>query len=676
MRKIAALLTLPALALASPAGALDIRSSAVAGRGSPAGNPLCADPKNIEFNRADRTLTICDPSNNPTVTTLLNALPAGRKAVEQGRAEDLTVTTGGVTEVLSSLQSRSALYPTRSAAAAIPIPSTTTSVVLGGYAAQGDGGAARYVAVGSQPSHLGRFQSLDGRWWAIAEPVLTPEMFGGKADGGVTDNLAPINAAMGVLGYGNGTLPGVGGKIALHGNGSTCYGISGSIDMTGKHGLEFVGDGSLRSCVQSMGAGTYQLFKVSATVTAPTTKVAVRGLALYCAGMNVYQADGVDWSYTDTSAITDNLFLGCNRGIVAVGSWQLRVERNRWDGLGTQQNGTCLWQDLPTDPNDTFGNNAVIATGNICQNVALYGLRAKHGTGSIYSNNQWLNGVRGVYACDSGSSTWPCQFMFWNGDQTDTTTGEGWYFKKGPAPFMSFMGVAGTSWTGHSYGSAAYVEGASYVTMHFGNLVTTDIGLNLVSTTNSKFTGTVRDYNRNNNGSPGVKLVGSSDNTIDFKATTQFSAVGYNGYVEDATSLRNSIYGFGQSACSIGLQFGGAAAGLAYVGGGQACSYEVNGRTVRMQYYLGLSAKGTSTGVATLAGLPFASAGGAVAYGGMSPFIAASGVSGITSPYAQVGPGATLAQLAQQGATGAGNLSDANFSNTSVITGSLTYTKQ
>ena len=74
-----------------PVQALDIRSSAVAGRGSPAGNPLCADPKNIEFNRADRTLTICDPSGNPSVNTLLKALPAGRRAVEQGQSDDQTV---------------------------------------------------------------------------------------------------------------------------------------------------------------------------------------------------------------------------------------------------------------------------------------------------------------------------------------------------------------------------------------------------------------------------------------------------------------------------------------------------------------------------------------------------------------------------------------------------------
>lgn len=594
-----------------------------------------------------------------------------------GDLSDTWATNGGVSETLSSIQGRATTYPTRAAAAAASIPSTVTAVTVESYAVPGDSGRATYRKVASQPAHQGKFQSADGRWWEIAEPVLTPEMFGGKADGGTTDNLAPINAAMGVFTYGNGLSPGAGGVIALRGSSSSqCYGISGSIDMTGDHGLVFDGGSVLRSCVKPIGTGAFPLFKATGTAAAPTTRIGVRNLTLYCAGKDVTNAYGIDFRYTDTAFAQDNYFLGCNRGIESIGNWQFKVTRNRWDGLGAQQNGTCLQLDLPTDPGDTFGNNAVIATDNICQNVSLYGLRAAHGAGSIFKGNQWMNGVRGVYACDSGSSTWPCQFMFWDGDQTDTTTGEGWYFKKGAAPFMSYIGVAGASWAGLSGGSAVYVEGGAYFDMHFGNLVTTDIGLNLVSTSNSKFDGTVRDYNKSNNGSPGVKLTGSTDNTITFKASTQFTSVGYNGYIEDATSLRNSIYGFGQAPCTLSLQFGGASAGLTYGAGAQVCSYEVSGRTVRLQYYLGLSSKGTSTGAATLAGLPFTTSAGASAFGGMSPFIGAAGMSGLTVPFAQTGPGVTTANLNQQGATGASALADTNFSNASVITGSLPYTKQ
>ena len=86
------MLRIPALActalfIAAPVAALDIRTSKVPGRGDPG---LCAtDGDRIVLNRADRTLALCDASGAPSVTTLLTALPSGRRAVEQGRADDL-----------------------------------------------------------------------------------------------------------------------------------------------------------------------------------------------------------------------------------------------------------------------------------------------------------------------------------------------------------------------------------------------------------------------------------------------------------------------------------------------------------------------------------------------------------------------------------------------------------
>ena len=83
------------VAITQPAGALDIRSTATPGKSSPAGNPLCANPQNLEINRADRTLTLCGPDGQPSVTTLLKVISAGRKAAEQGKGDDLTVAPSG-----------------------------------------------------------------------------------------------------------------------------------------------------------------------------------------------------------------------------------------------------------------------------------------------------------------------------------------------------------------------------------------------------------------------------------------------------------------------------------------------------------------------------------------------------------------------------------------------------
>jgi len=56
-------------------------------------------------------------------------------------------------------------------------------VQTAGYSIVGDGGAALYKRVSTEPTHAGKFQSADGAWWEIADRVLRPEMFGIKGDG-------------------------------------------------------------------------------------------------------------------------------------------------------------------------------------------------------------------------------------------------------------------------------------------------------------------------------------------------------------------------------------------------------------------------------------------------------------------------------------------------------------
>ncbi|MER8548333.1 hypothetical protein NKH41_21795 [Mesorhizobium sp. M1169] len=74
--------------------------------------------------------------------------------------------------------------------------STWRSVLhVGGYAAARDGGAACYRRVLSEPNHAGKVQSQDGAWWEIIGDVVTPQMFGAKADG-LADDTPSIQAAI------------------------------------------------------------------------------------------------------------------------------------------------------------------------------------------------------------------------------------------------------------------------------------------------------------------------------------------------------------------------------------------------------------------------------------------------------------------------------------------------
>lgn len=112
-----------------------------------------------------------DGSDFSQPTAVLSALGGAAKAQDLADLASLEVANRNL-----------GTFATRALAAAASIPAVLTSVVLRGYSSAGDGGAATYKRASSEPSHAGKFQSADGQWWEIAEPVVTPQMFGAKGD--------------------------------------------------------------------------------------------------------------------------------------------------------------------------------------------------------------------------------------------------------------------------------------------------------------------------------------------------------------------------------------------------------------------------------------------------------------------------------------------------------------
>lgn len=115
----------------------------------------------------------------------------------------------GVTPIWSpiapTVEEALAEYETMAAFVAASVPVGSTTVLLKGYYAAGDGGGAIYVP-SVAPAGVGKVQSADGAWWILSKSS-TPyrvQMFGAKADG-VTDDATAINNAIQFVISQNGT---------------------------------------------------------------------------------------------------------------------------------------------------------------------------------------------------------------------------------------------------------------------------------------------------------------------------------------------------------------------------------------------------------------------------------------------------------------------------------------
>lgn len=76
---------------------------------------------------------------------------------------------------------------TRAAVTACLVTAPVLCIQTVGYAADGDGGHARYVRVAGDPGHAGKMQSADGAWWELDEKDVDPRMFGAVPDAANAD---------------------------------------------------------------------------------------------------------------------------------------------------------------------------------------------------------------------------------------------------------------------------------------------------------------------------------------------------------------------------------------------------------------------------------------------------------------------------------------------------------
>lgn len=171
----------------------------------------------------------------------------------------------------------------------------------------------------------------------------------------------------------------------------------------------------------------------------------------------------------------------------------------------------------------------------------------------------------------------------------------------------------------------------------------------------------------------GVNYIGSDsdglhmmDSAFAKKATFTANGLTFNG----DTAAANALDDYEEGTWTMGLAFGGASVGVTY--GVRTGTYTKVGRKVTVNGLMSLSNKGTSTGAATITGLPFTIASGNPQYA--TAAICLFTVSYTGQFYAFGNVGSTSIVLEEVSSLGAPtNITDTQFANNSSMVVSLTY---
>lgn len=447
-----------------------------------------------------------------------------------------------------------------------------------------------------------------------------------------------------------------------------CYHTTATVPLPSR----VVFDGASTRATRIVPNGNFPAFSALATYASQLSGVGVRDLSIICAGMSNTSSAGVKAVYVNGGKFERLYFNGCYRPLDLSDQWQTIVRGNHGEGAGSAQNYDGLYMGAPTDAANPNPNNAVIASDNEFQNGAGIAYHLLYFAGSKFVNNEGSDGVTAWKLCGvSYIVTIACHFGHFVNNLADTTSGAGVDIQQGANSLPVTDLMFSNQWIGNSHGYALYMSGVVH-SQFDAHITAADNGVYAQNGNNLTFSADIADYNRNNNGSYAVTFDGLTASTVRATNTQSANPLGYNGIREINSSSGNSIWG-GVAGCSLGLTFGGGSTGMTI--NANSCSYEVLGRQVRMTYYLGLSAKGTSTGNALLTGLPFQVNGGSFNYGSTSVSLGAN-MSSLSGTIINEGaPGSTTVNLYSQGASGVSSLTHSNFTSTSILYGALAYVK-
>ena len=160
-----------------------------------------------------------------------------------GISKHICVSNDGTTVDLSDdLQGEeNSIFDTVAAVQAATIPDNVNVITVMGYTTVGDSPPAVYTEETSEPSHAGKIQSADSKWWQFANPAINVKQIGaiGDADAtstgtGTDDRTAFVNAIDVATSL---NIPIIVPALAA----GKAYRISSRIDI--EEAVRFIGDG-------------------------------------------------------------------------------------------------------------------------------------------------------------------------------------------------------------------------------------------------------------------------------------------------------------------------------------------------------------------------------------------------------------------------------------------------
>lgn len=572
-------------------------------------------------------------------------------------------------------------FDTVSTAHTATISSLVTYLWVAGFTAAGDGGGALYLRA-SAGAGAGKFQSADGAWWQLASfQRLYADMFGARGDGS-TDDATAINNGLSFVQ----TNLTSGGTLHLWSkvykvnstvtvlDGTFLEGDTFNANMSSLSGTQILVANTVTPGVQvGTGATNNSAGLIKAVVNRVGTPISGSGVGILVKdGFNqlldsvgsVNQDVGFSWKSDSTTGITchaTRLYTGAITGKhVVIDTWpELFIDFIRLGANGSGDKNCTSYVTITggglggSGPNGIFFSNFQFNQGTNAPTHAIEFVSMSHTDSNALEfkfEEGHIEGVSGAIIYSDSSCSILNRFNF-----SDVTV-------NCPTVPMWALNV------GTQLGDWKITDNLFYTstwtlapTSQFSKV---SISNNTVLSAGVITVPTNSTISLANNDWGGLAISGAGNISI---SGDTLSAGSFTNTGTGVVSFISAV-GQGELPWTPVLSFGGSSTGMTYTA--QTGTYQVVGRTVTATFTIILTTKGSSTGTAVISGLPLT-----VADFGSSDTCYSANFLTLSGPViANAGGTTKTINLYQSSSTGVLLLNHGNFTNTTVLRGTIVYT--